>query len=143
MKKRLTPKQRLRRDLRKQKKREKRLIEVNVNKDLKSKYQTWSKSVKERDNYVCQVCQKSFKYAKPQSIQSAHILSKENYPELMYDLNNGLVLCFRDHKNSSISSHLDGFAFTQWFKEKFPDRYEYLVNKLKELKEKKESPLLI
>lgn len=125
-------KKRLKKQEKLKKKKEARKIRLDIKKSKKEKYGNWSKSVKERDNYICQICNKHFD--KPHSLQSMHILSKENYPELMYDINNGLTGCFFDHKNSPLSSHLDGFAFSVFFKEKFPDRYEYLVKKLEELR---------
>jgi len=92
------------------------------------------KEIKERDKYRCQVCEKCFKNAKPQALQMAHILSKENYPSLKMDSNNVLCLCYYHHNNAPISSHLDGFAFTEFFKNKFPDRYNYLLKKMNESK---------
>ena len=106
-----------------------------LKKDKKDKYKEFVLQVKTRDNYTCQICNKTFE--SPLAIQAMHILSKENYPELKYDVMNGLTGCFRDHKNSRLSTHLDGFAFVLWFQEKFPDRYEYLKNKLKEINDKR------
>ena len=111
---------------------EKKKAERLIKKNKKQAYKAFVKSIKERDNYTCQISNKSFKNASPQSLQVAHILSKENYPELMLDPNNVLCLSFYNHKNSPKSPHLDGFVFTQWFKEKFPDRYKYLVRWIKQ-----------
>ena len=112
----------------KQEKKAKRL----ANKLEKQKYKDFVKSIKERDDYTCQISGKSFKNSKPQALPVCHIISKENYPELMLDPNNVLCLSFYHHKNSPLSTHLDGFCFSLWFKDKFPDRYRYLVKKLRE-----------
>jgi len=111
----------------KEERKAKRLIKKNK----KQAYREFVKSIKERDNYTCQISNKSFKDASPQSLQVAHILSKENYPELILDPNNVLCLSFYNHKNSPKSPHLDGFVFTHFFKEKFPKRYKYLMKKIK------------
>lgn len=109
---------------------EQRKINREIKRTNKQKYKDWSKFIKERDNYTCQICNTNHRNSDLRAIQSAHILSKENYPELILDINNGITLCFACHKNASISSHLDGFAFTEFFKNKFPDRYAYLLEKL-------------
>ena len=113
----------------KEEKKAKRLIKKNK----KQVYKEFVKSIKERDNYTCQISKKSFKNASPQSLQVCHILSKENYPELMMDPNNVLCLSFYNHKNSPLSPHLDGFVFSYWFSKKFPKRYKYLVKKIVEI----------
>ena len=115
-------------------KKEERKIERAIKKSKKQTYQDFVKIIKERDNYCCAVCGKNFKEAKPQALQMAHILSKENYPDLMLNPMNVLCLCFYHHKNAPISSHLDGFVFVEFFKNKFSDRYDYLLNYLKENK---------
>lgn len=110
------------------KKREKRRLK----REQKQKYKDFVKSIKERDNYCCQISGKSFKNSSPQSLQVSHILSKENYPELMFDENNVLCLSFYNHKNSPLSPHLDCFAFVNFFEKKFPERYKYLMEWLRE-----------
>lgn len=87
-------------------------------------YANWVKAVKERDNYTCQLCGK--KFSSPKAIQAMHILSKENYPELKFDIMNGLTGCYYDHKNSKLSPHLDGFAFSYWLNINKPTQYYYL-----------------
>jgi len=101
-----------------------------IKKEAVLRYKEWAKAIKERDGYTCQVCNTNHKDSDPRAIQAAHILSKENYPELKLDMMNGITLCFSCHKNGRISSHLDGFAFSYFFKNKFPERYEYLIGKL-------------
>ena len=56
-------------------------------------HKQWSTSVKERDNYICKInnnlcCGKLY---------SHHILSFKEYPELRYDINNGITLCHYHH----------------------------------------------
>ena len=111
---------------RKLKRQEKRRNILEIKKSKKLEYQEMVKFVKERDNYTCQVCKTDHRNSDPRAIAGAHILSKENYPELKLNTNNVITLCFACHKNAKISSHLDGFAFTLWLEKNFPDRYLYL-----------------
>ncbi len=59
----------------------------------RKEYTDWRKSVFERDNYVCQQCGIRGKY-----LNAHHKKSFKNYPELRYDLNNGITLCLECHK---------------------------------------------
>ena len=52
----------------------------------------WSIEVKERDNYECQICGINKK------LQANHIKKFSDYPELRFDLNNGITLCEYCHK---------------------------------------------
>ena len=57
------------------------------------KYLEWSKSVRTRDSYKCRIdnsdcCGK---------LEVHHILSWREYPELHYQLNNGITLCHFHH----------------------------------------------
>lgn len=53
----------------------------------------WKVTVKERDNYTCQRC-----FGKHNKLLEAHhIKSKEEYPELIYDVDNGVTLCKSCH----------------------------------------------
>jgi len=107
-----------------------------IKREEKQKYRDFVKAIKERDNYTCQISGKYLKDADPRALVVAHILSKENYPELMLNPNNVLSLSYYHHKNSFLSPHLDCFAFIEWFKGKFPERYCYLLKWLGEEQQK-------
>lgn len=51
-------------------------------------YQAWRKAVYERDDWTCQHCKK-----RGPRLHAHHIKPKSRYPELMFDVSNGLTLC--------------------------------------------------
>jgi 5-methylcytosine-specific restriction endonuclease McrA len=55
----------------------------------------WIDYVKIRDNFTCRKCGKT--NLKGRDCQADHILSRESFPELIYDLNNGQTLCCQCH----------------------------------------------
>lgn len=52
----------------------------------------WAKQVKDRDNYICQVCDKHWV-----SLNSHHMFSYDRFVDYRYDLNNGITLCTNCH----------------------------------------------
>jgi len=99
------------------------------NKLIKERMKKWKEAIYLRDNYTCQICGKSYK-DKIDGLNPMHILSKENYPDLQFDIMNGLTGCYYCHNSSPKSPHLDGFVFTHWLKENKENHYYYLVSYL-------------
>jgi 5-methylcytosine-specific restriction endonuclease McrA len=132
MSKRILTKRELRKKLTLVKHKADRKLKRDIKKSQKTAYKEWAISVKERDNYTCQICKKDHRYSDPRAIQVAHILSKENYPELKLQSLNGITLCFACHKNAKISSHLDGFAFTLFLEKNKPEQYGFLKTYLEQ-----------
>ena len=60
-----------------------------------SEYREWRASVFDRDNYTCQECGKTNCY-----LEAHHIKEKSNYPELIFDVDNGVTLCHECHKKT-------------------------------------------
>lgn len=56
-------------------------------------YRNWSKNVKIRDNYMCKINNKDCNGR----LESHHILNWRDYPELRYEINNGITLCHTHH----------------------------------------------
>jgi hypothetical protein len=55
----------------------------------------WSNEVKERDNWTCQYC------GSHTNLQAHHILSVVQYPERIFDVGNGITLCYDCHRRNS------------------------------------------
>lgn len=51
-------------------------------------YVHWAKDIYRRDEYQCQICGESKK-----AIRANHIKKFSDYPDLRFDLNNGIVIC--------------------------------------------------
>ncbi len=51
----------------------------------------WSKTVRERDNYTCQIC------GSKNHTLAHHIKNWENYPELRFNVDNGITYCLSCH----------------------------------------------
>jgi hypothetical protein len=60
---------------------------------LSSAYQDWRKQVWLRDNWKCKIANPNCKGR----IEAHHILSWRDYPELRYQINNGITLCHAHH----------------------------------------------
>lgn len=53
----------------------------------------WSRAVKVRDSWVCQIKDEQCSGR----LETHHILSWKEYPQLRYDINNGITLCHAHH----------------------------------------------
>ena len=58
-----------------------------------TEYDTWRKAVYERDGFRCKISNGDCKG----KIEAHHILSFTAYPELRFDINNGITLCHAHH----------------------------------------------
>ena len=64
-----------------------------------AEFLNWAKTIKERDNFECQICGKVGIF-----LHSNHIKKFCDYPELRFDLKNGITIC-RDCDNKWVKFH--------------------------------------
>jgi len=76
--------------------------------------------VKIRDKYTCQKCGK---YVTGRNCHASHVIPKTRHA-LRWNLINLKVLCLHDHRDWWHKNILEA---QKWFKEKFPERYKYLM----------------
>jgi len=65
------------------------------------RYTEWRRKVLQRDNYECQECYELTKQEKREQqnkLTAHHIKRWAEYPELRYDVDNGITLCEKHHK---------------------------------------------
>lgn len=60
-----------------------------------AEYRYWRDEVFRRDDYRCQICG-----VRGGQLEAHHIKEKCNFPELMFDVNNGVTLCHTCHKTT-------------------------------------------
>lgn len=63
-------------------------------------YYVWRKAVFERDNHTCQECNQV-----GGQLQAHHLKPVKEYPELIYDINNGQTLCLFHHAEKHPKRH--------------------------------------
>lgn len=77
-------------------------------------------TIHERDQNICQWCGK---YVEGSNSQVSHVIPVSQGNALAFDTMNMKILCYHCHLNKWHKRPLEA---TEWFKSKFPDRYEYL-----------------
>jgi hypothetical protein len=68
-------------------------VKKSEHKHLDGLYRYWSKEVKNRDNWKCKI---NNKYCNGK-LEAHHILPWSKFPELRYEINNGISLCHFHH----------------------------------------------
>lgn len=69
------------------------LIVKSERKDLDTQYRRWMLAVKKRDCWKCRIANKDCNGR----LEAHHILPWRDYPELRYEINNGITLCLAHH----------------------------------------------
>lgn len=70
---------------------------ITRDKHANSQVKKWRQSVFKRDNYTCQNCGKRSGNGEKVYLEAHHILAWCNYPELRFELSNGMTLCKECH----------------------------------------------
>lgn len=84
-------------------------IAKNEHKHLDHGYQIWFKEVKNRDGWKCKISNSDCSG----QLESHHILRWTQYPELRYEVNNGITLCHFHHPRK----RNDEMRLTPYFRE--------------------------
>ncbi len=108
-------------------------------KEFNNKLKIWKLSIIERDGGICQRCNRNLNIIKENGKfpkkNPHHIISfnsvKKYFPELIFDIKNGILLCARCHKGSPNSAHQSPLEFTLWLMKNKPEQYNYLIKFLK------------
>jgi hypothetical protein len=66
---------------------------ISRNKHCTAEYKQWRSNVFQRDNWTCQTCG-----IRGKDIEAHHIKKWADYPELRFELDNGITLCRECHK---------------------------------------------
>lgn len=66
---------------------------INEKKHLDGRYREWMFGVKNRDNWACRIADINCEGR----LEAHHILNWKDYPELRYEINNGITLCHAHH----------------------------------------------
>lgn len=82
--------------------------------------------VRKRDNCICQKCHR---FVSGSNCETSHVIPKSHGNILKFDKNNLKILCHNCHFHWWHKNPLEAQA---WFAEKFPDRYEYLMQRKEE-----------
>jgi len=99
-------------------------------KGLKRKQdEDWKVAIRTRDNYTCQICKKDCS-----NRPHVHHIIPKHITAYRHDLNNGITLCFNHHKVGSYSPHQNALWFVEWMKLNKREQYDYIMNKLDNLK---------
>lgn len=84
-------------------------------------YKFWRKCVFMRDDYTCQICAE-----RGVVLQAHHIKKFANYPHLRFDLENGITLCKKCHKEVSRKEELYEKDFYNIFQLRYYEQQQVL-----------------
>lgn len=89
--------------------------------EIKKLDKKWREKINERDNGRCVYCGGDGNNAH-------HIVGRRNR-STRWLLDNGILLCYRDHTFGQGSFHQDPQETMKWFENKYPDRYESILKR--------------
>lgn len=81
-----------------------------------TKYKEWRLKIMKRDNYCCQVCNIKSGNGKAVYLEVHHIKTFSQFPELRFELSNGVTLCKRCHSETKKKEEWweNEFRYLQW-----------------------------
>ena len=77
----------------------------------------WSKIVREKANYKCEICEKT------EYLNSHHLISRKVI-KYRHDVKNGVCLCAGCHNFNENSPHVFYWNFEEWLKNHKPEQYK-------------------
>jgi 5-methylcytosine-specific restriction endonuclease McrA len=86
-------------------------------------YLLWQKEVFRRDNYKCRLCGSN------KNLNAHHLNGFARYPDLRYDINNGITLCEKHHNIKFVDSFHNIYGTKNFTKEDFYEYETYLIQK--------------
>lgn len=89
------------------------------------KYKEWREAVFKRDNYTCQCCGDN----KGHNLQAHHKYDFAEYPDLRFDINNGITLCDKCHNPNVIGSFHHTYGTKNNTPEQLKEYIQYIQNK--------------
>ena len=105
---------------------------IKLPKLKKQAWALWSQIVRHIGH--CELCGIKYKEltpkGKPAILNAHHLISRENF-SLSWDVKNGISLCQMCHKYSKNSPHKNGLIFSNWYMQKHPENFEYLLENWK------------
>lgn len=81
----------------------------------------WSTRVRARDQNKCAIC------GDVDHINAHHLLAKESYHHLAYELDNGVSLCPSCHKFGRLSAHKNSVWFASWLMANRAEQWSFAV----------------
>ena len=73
----------------------------------------------------CEVCGKPHSAEAP--LNAHHIMPRQFFSGLRFDVHNGACLCPKCHKMGKFSAHKGGLWFGEWLRNHFPERYAHCL----------------
>ena len=93
-----------------------------VRSQVRKQLAEWSVAIRTRDKHVCALCGRS------EHLNAHHILPKKFFPDVQFEMWNGISLCPKCHTFGKFSAHKNGVFFSEWLKHSRPEQYEEVVN---------------
>jgi hypothetical protein len=72
--------------------------DLELKENQKALLSIWRKEIYKKDDYTCQICNSRSRKGYKPILNAHHIKSFKDYPELRFDINNGVTLCVQCHK---------------------------------------------
>ena len=101
-------------------KRKKKSIKTKLKEKL---WELCKEYIKLRDQNICQKCNE---YVEKTNCHTSHVIPKSHGNVLRFDPLNLKIFCYHHHINWW---HKNPVEAGEWFKDKFPERYDYLMER--------------